>query len=182
MKGQSRNNEATHSNENILTSVASMCTIPRMVRYSDIEKRLEGQHSADIRCLKVNYARQNELLAYVVEFQDLERDAKMREDRARRIVELLGEDKFLDTRKEMLNGKNMGREVMVTTDDKSPLWEAMKTIVEHVTELQVIDLQDTLLHFGRKVTRQAIESALKAHKETFHTVVRGREKFVSLKR
>jgi hypothetical protein len=153
-----------------------------MVRYKDIEKRLEQQHSADIKGLKQNYARQNELLPAVVEFNDLEREAKAREDRARRVIELLGDDKFADTRKEMLEGKDVSKEVVITTTDDSPLWESMRTILEQAGELQVIDLQDTLLHFGKKVTRQAIESALGAHKEMFQTVVRNRDKFVSLKR
>jgi shikimate kinase len=106
----------------------------------------------------------------------------MREDRARRVIELLGEEKFADTRKEMLEGKDVSKEVVIATNDDSPLWEFMKTILEQTGELQVVDLQDTLLHFGRKVTRQAVESALGAHKETFQTVVRSRDKFVSLKR
>jgi len=182
MHNESRNNEATNQSRNILTDVANVFIIGRMVRYSDVEKRLEQQYDADTKNLKKNYARQNELLPAVVEFRDLEREAKAREDRARRVVELLGPDKFTDTRRDMLSGKDVSREIVVTTDDDSPLWEAMLTVLEQATELQVIDLQDTLLHFGKKVTRQAIESALGAHKETFHTVVRNREKFVSLKR
>jgi hypothetical protein len=39
-----------------------------------------------------------------------------------------------------------------------------------------------LTYFDRKSSRQAIESALASHKETFETKTRNREKFVSLKR
>ena len=182
MNTESRNNEATLQQRNILTTVASTFTISRMIRYTDVEKRLEKQFDADIKSLKQNYARQNELLPAVVEFNDLEREAKTREDRARRVIELLGDDQFADTRKEMLAGKDVSKEVVITTNDDSPLWEAMRTVLEQVGELQVIDLQDVLLHFKKKVTRQAIESALGAHKEMFQTVVRNRDKFVSLKR
>ncbi len=63
-----------------------------------------------------------------------------------------------------------------------PLWLAMKAIVEQTTEVQVVDLQDALEYFKIKASRQAIESALASHKETFETKVRNREKFVSLKR
>jgi len=55
-------------------------------------------------------------------------------------------------------------------------------IVEQVTEIQVVELQHALEHFGRKSTRQAIESSLAAHRETFETKARNRDKFVSLKR
>jgi hypothetical protein len=182
MNTEARNIEATQINKNGLTDVASVCKHPRMVRYGDIEKRLDKQWEADIKSLRANYARQNELLPAVVEFNDLERDARLREDRARRVIELLGEEKFEDTRKEMLDGKNMAKEVVIATSEDSPLWEFMRTVLEQVTELQVVDLQDTLLHFGKKVTRQSIESALGAHKDVFHTVTRNRDKFVSLKR
>ena len=182
MHTEVRNTEATHTQKNILTSIASPFSLTGMVRYKDIEKRLGQQYNADIKSLKQNYARQNELLGYVIEFRDLEREAKSREDRARRVIEMLGDDEFEDTRKEMLNGIDVSKEVVITTNDESPLWEAMQTVLEQTGELQVVDLQDTLLHFGRKVTRQAIESALGSHKETFHTVVRNRDKFVSLKR
>ena len=58
----------------------------------------------------------------------------------------------------------------------------MQAIVEQAGEIQVIDLQDTLEYFDVKTSRQAIESALASHKETFETKTRGREKFVLLKR
>jgi hypothetical protein len=178
MNPEQRNTDSTNN----LTVVASMCNDAPMVRYSDIEKRLDQQYNADAKYLKANYARQNKLLSAVLEFHDLEREAKIRDDRMRRTIELLGEDKFEDTRKDLLAGRDVSKVISVTTGDSSPLWEAMRTIVEHVPEIQVVDLQDALLHFGKKVSRQAIESALASHKETFETKVRNREKFVSLKR
>ena len=153
-----------------------------MIRFADIEKRLQKQYGADEKAMKANYARQNELLAAVMEFRDLESEARSREDRMRRVIELLGEEKFDDTRKELLAGNDVSRMIAVNVDDDSPLWETMRTILEQAGELQVIDLQDALLHFGKKASRQAIESALASHKETFETKTRSREKFVSLKR
>jgi hypothetical protein len=58
----------------------------------------------------------------------------------------------------------------------------MWAVVEQVEEIQVVELQDALEHFGQKASRQAIESALASHREIFETKTRGREKFVSLKR
>jgi hypothetical protein len=178
MNTENRNIDSTK----VLTDVVSMCNDPRVIRFADIEKRLNQQYDADAKSLKANYVRQNKLLPAVIEFRDLESEAKSREDRMRRVIELLGEEKFEDTRKEMLAGNDVSRMIAVNTDDDSPLWETMRTIVEQTGELQVIDLQDALLHFGKKASRQAIESALASHKETFETKVRSREKFVSLKR
>jgi hypothetical protein len=159
-----------------------MCTLDCMIRFSDIEKRLDQQYTEDVRQLRKNYSEQNKLRPFVVRFHDLEREAKAREDRIVRVVMLLGEEKFADTRKELLAGNDVSMEIVVSVDDKLPLWLAMKAIVEQTTEVQVVDLQDALEYFGVKTSRQAIESALASHKETFETKTRGREKFVSLKR
>lgn len=153
-----------------------------VIRYADLEKRLEQQYNEDVKYLRKNYSEQNKLRASVLRFQDLEREALIREDRMQRVILLLGEEKFEDTRRELLAGKDVSKEIVVFVDDKLPLWLAIRAIVEQVTEIQVVDLQDALLHFGKKASRQAIESALASHKETFETKTRSREKFVSLKR
>lgn len=153
-----------------------------MIRFADIEKRLDQQYLEDAKQLRKNYSEQNRLRPAVLRFHDLEREAKAREERMARVVMLLGEEKFKDTRRELLAGKDVSKEIVVFVDDNLPLWLAMKAIVEQTTEVQVVDLQDTLEYFEIKASRQAIESALASHKETFETKVRNRDKFVSLKR
>jgi hypothetical protein len=153
-----------------------------VIRFADIEKRLDQQYSEDVKQLRKNYSEQNKLRPFVVRFHDLEREAKAREERMERVIMLLGEEKFEDSRKELLKGNDVSREIVVFVDDKLPLWLAMKAIVEQTTEVQVVDLQDILEYFHIKASRQAIESALASHKETFETKTRNREKFVSLKR
>jgi hypothetical protein len=153
-----------------------------VIRFADIEKRLDQQYNEDARQLKRNYSEQNKLRPSVIRFNDLEREAKAREDRMARVVMLLGKDKFEDTRRELLKGKDVSKEIVTITDEKLPLWVAMRAIMEQVTDLQVVDLQDVLEYFKIKASRQAIESALASHKETFETKTRGRDKFVSLKR
>ncbi|HWY19911.1 MAG TPA: hypothetical protein VNX26_01755 [Candidatus Acidoferrum sp.] len=177
MNPQIRNIDST----NCLTQVASECTIPIM-RFVDIEKRLNQQYAEDEKQLRKNYSEQNKLRPHVVRFHDLEREAKAREERMARVLKLLGDEKFLDTRRELLKGEDVSKEVTVFVEEKLPLWLAMRAIVEQATELQVVDLQDALEYFKVKASRQAIESALASHKETFETKVRNREKFVSLKR
>ena len=153
-----------------------------MIRFADIEKRLDQQFDEDVRQLRKNYSEQNKLRPAVLRFNDLEREAKAREERMMRVLMVLGEEKFEDTRRDLLRGKDVSKEITTNTEDKLPLWLAMRAIVEQVTELQVVDLQDALQHFKIKASRQAIESALASHKETFETKSRGRDKFVSLRR
>jgi len=178
MKTEDRNIDSTNS----LTRIASVCIMNHVIRFADIEKRLHQQYSEDAKQLKKNYSEQNKLRPAVLRFSDLEREAKAREERMARVIMILGEEQFEDTRRELLKGLDVSREITTNTPERLPLWLAMKAIVEQSSELQVVDLQDALTHFGIDASRQAIESALASHKETFETKVRGRDKFVSLKR
>jgi hypothetical protein len=172
MNNEKRNCDSTH----ILTQVASVCTMDFVLRFTDIRERLEQQYDADYEYLESNYEEQNKLRPAVLRLQDLEREAKVRRERAARIIAVLGEEKFKER-----TGKGAARGIFFDTENV-PLWAAMRAIVEQVHEIQVVDLQETLAYFGRKASRQAIESALASHKETFETKTRNREKFVSLKR
>ena len=163
-----------------LTTVASECNVGSVVRFADIEKRLDQQYIEDVKQLRKNYSEQNRLRPSVVRFHDLEREAKVRQERIARVVMLLRDNKF--ERRELPTGNDVSRDIVVSVDDKPPLWLAMKAIVEQTTEVQVVELQNALEYFKIKASRQAIESALASHKETFETKTRGREKFVSLKR
>jgi len=176
MHTENRNIESTKN----LTTVASECNVGSVIRFADIEKRLDQQYVEDVKQLRKNYSEQNRLRPSVVRFHDLEREAKVRQERITRVVMLLRDNKF--ERRELPTGNDVSRDIVVSVDDKPPLWLAMKAIVEQTTEVQVVELQDALEYFKIKASRQAIESALASHKETFETKTRGREKFVSLKR
>lgn len=165
----------------VLTRVASLCNDSGVIRLADIEKRLEQQYDTDYEYLQRNYAEQNKLRPAVLRFRDLEREAKARQERAARIITLLGEETFKDDRKELSAGSDISKDIFFATENL-PLWTAMQAILEQVEEVQVVELQTALEHFGKKASRQAIESALASHKDLFMTRTRNREKFVSLKR
>jgi hypothetical protein len=177
MNTQTRN---AHSTNN-WTRVASMCIIDSVIRFADIKERLSQQYDADYEYLEKNYEEQNRLLAQVRKFNDLEREAKVRRARAARIIAALGEQYFSDREEDLKRKRSSAKGIYFDTEEV-PLWGVMAAIVEQVPEIQVVDLQAALEYFGRKASRQAIESALASHKETFETKVRSREKFVSLKR
>jgi hypothetical protein len=152
-----------------------------VIRFADIKERLSQQYDADYEYLEKNYEEQNKLLAQVRRFHDLEREAKVRRERAARIIAVLGEQKFSDRDEDLKRSRSSAKGIYFDTDD-IPLWGLMAAIVEQVPEIQVVDLQAALEYFGRKASRQAVESALASHKEMFETKTRNREKFVSLKR
>jgi len=163
---------------NILTQVESSCIIGTVIRFADLRERLERQYDEDYEYLENNYAEQNKLLPAVRRFNDLEREAKVRRERGAGIIAVLGEEKFKEVD---VKRRTVGKDIFFASESV-PLWAAMRAIVEQVSEIQVVDLQSALEYFKRKVSRQAIESALASHKETFEIKTRNREKFVSLKR
>lgn len=152
-----------------------------IVRLADIERALRQQFSEDAKQLKLNHEKQNKLRPMVMQFRDLEKDEKARSTRMRRIIATLGPDEFETLDKSMRAGKDVSKTIGTVTTDDLPLWEVMAAIVEQKPGIQVIELQLALEHFGRKTSRQAIESALATHRNEFETKIRGREKFVSLK-
>lgn len=151
------------------------------VRLADIERALLQQFNEDVRQLKVNHEEQNELRPVVMRYRDLEKDEKARSTRMRRIIAVIGTDEFETLDKSMRSGKDVAKTIGTVTADDLPLWEVIAAIVEQKPGIQVVELQLALEHFGRKTSRQAIESALATHKNEFETKTRGREKFVSLK-
>jgi hypothetical protein len=62
-----------------------------------------------------------------------------------------------------------------------PLWEAIREYLESTGEAQVNDILLFLRWYAMDSSREAVESALRTHKDVFKTVRRGRDKFVSLK-
>ncbi len=177
MNTETRNIDST----NILTDVDSRFSVDRMLRLGDIEKALEQQFREDQRQLKLNYTEQNRLRPKVIRYRYLENDAKARETRMRRIMAVLGEDRFRGMRESVKAGVDVSKMVSLAVSFDVPLWEAIAAIVEQAPGIQVVELQHALEHLGRKASRQAIESALATHKDEFETKIRGRDKFVSLK-
>ncbi len=177
MQDEMPNNDST----NVLTNVDSGFNVDRMLRIGDIEKALEQQFREDERQLSLNYAEQSKLRPKIIRYRNLENEAKTREIRMRRVMAVLGEDRFKTIKEFAREGKNISKMVTLAIDFDVPLWEAITAIVEQAPGIQVVELQHTLEHLGRKASRQAIESALATHKDDFETTIRGREKFVSLK-
>jgi hypothetical protein len=163
----------------ILTHVEPECSVGRVIRLAEIERRLRQQRDADVKQLRSNYAEQNKFHRAVLRFRDLEHDARVRKERIDSIATLIGGEKLKDQPEHLASDNDACNEPSPVAN-KLPLWMAMRVIVEQVSEIQVVELQDALAYFGMKASRQAVESALASHRETFKTEPRGRSKFVSL--
>lgn len=63
-----------------------------------------------------------------------------------------------------------------------PLWEAMREYLSYVPEARIGEMEEFFQGIGfAEGNRQAIESALKRHPETFKTRKQKREKYIALK-
>lgn len=149
-----------------------------VISFANLKARLNQQYDTDYEYLEKNYAEQDKLRAAVLRYQDLEREAKVRRERAASIIVVLGEDKFKEREP---SSRSDAKGIFFDTENM-PLWALMRAVVEQIDEIQVSDLQEALEYFKKKASRQAIESALASHKDVFETKTRNRNKFVSLKR
>jgi len=66
--------------------------------------------------------------------------------------------------------------------DGLSLWEAMREYLQYVPEARIAEMEDFFEAVGMpNANRQAMESALKRHKDVFKRRKDGREKYISLK-
>lgn len=165
-----------HETRNMLTNLVSPLHDGRMVRAEDVAKALVQQGRDDLKRLRQIRSEQSKIRAQYNRFRDLEVEAKEKEARMRRTMSLL-DNVYEDAEEQQDDFK-----AFVVTLSELTLWEAMMAVLEQVSEVQIYELQHVLDQLGKKVSRQAIESAIATHRNTFETKARGRDKFVSLKR
>ena len=65
--------------------------------------------------------------------------------------------------------------------EEIPLWQLLKELLAFVPAAQVKEIQDFFQRVELTVSPQAIDSALRQHKDIFSVKKRGRHKFISLK-
>jgi hypothetical protein len=181
MHAEDATHNATRDSTNILTEFTSECNVTSMLRLKDFVKAFEVQIDDDTVALEKNRKSQAELIAAVVRYRKLQREEEQIEDRIRRNASLVDTSKL--QRFNASDKEAAGNAVAVRIDSEAPLWLSIYAILEQDSPLQVKDIEDVLEYCGRKSTRQAIDSALNAHKEFFRIEMgKNREKFVSLKR
>lgn len=168
-----------HDTRITIDNLASKLQNKDVIRVADIKRALERRYRSDMSDLRGIRKEQDKLREQWMRFTDLDEQAKRKEERLRRTVGLLGDSKLTDL-DNAADGDLM--DSFVVSVSALTLWEAILAIVEQISEIQIYELQHVLEQLGKKVSRQAVESAIDTHKSLFVTKIRGREKFVSLKR
>ena len=116
----------------------------------------------------------------------LQRELKQQEKRIDRLAGLIGPNLFLAAELEDNSSLIIDTVETHTTIDQLrnelSLWEAMVEYLAYAEEARIQDVQTFLEGFKITASREAIESALKRHPETFKARKRGGTKFISLKK
>jgi hypothetical protein len=109
-----------------------------------------------------------------------------REKRVNSIIGVLGLDeiaRIYEEENDLRSALNSAATVSPTQlQDSLSLWEAMKEYLQHVPEARIGEMEDFFETVKLpNANRQAMESALKRHPETFKIRKDKRDKFISLK-
>jgi hypothetical protein len=129
---------------------------------------------------------QEKLASAYERYNILQRELKQQEKRIDRLAGLIGPNLFLAA--ELEDKSNVIRDTVETHTgieqlrNELSLWEAMTEYLSYAEESRIQDIQTFLESFGLAASREAVESALKRHPETFKTKKRGGTKLVSLKK
>ncbi len=145
------------------------------------------KHRLTAACERVQEIRgeQNKLASAYERYLVLQKELRHQEKRIDRLAGLIGPDLFLET--ELGDTSNV---IVKTVEshtsirqlrDELALWEALQEYLLYAEEARIQDIQLFLDSFELSASREAIESALKRHPETFKSRKRGGTKLISLK-
>jgi hypothetical protein len=109
-----------------------------------------------------------------------------REERVNRILGVLGlheSGRILEEEEDLARAINQTLTFSPTQlRERLSLWEAMREYLQYVPEARIAEMEDFFSAVKMSnANRQAMESALKRHPETFKIRKDGREKYISLK-
>jgi DNA repair ATPase RecN len=111
-------------------------------------------------------------------YQDLMKARQGSDARFKRISQLLSGVGITGTSEEVLRKWNE----MKSAEAELPTWEAMAEYLCHVTEATIEEIQRFFVELPfREPSRQAIESALKTHRDIFRITKKGKDRLISLK-
>jgi hypothetical protein len=165
-------------NSFLLDNLSSSCCNAIVIKAAQVAKALQQQSKADFNSLRAIDVEQNKLRTDYLRFLDLEAEKKFKAERIRRTSSLISD--LIDTGDPVHQDDEFDEYIIPVSD--LTLWEAMLSVLEHTGEIQLFELLHVLEHFGKKVTRGAIESAIQTHSKVFQARTRGRDRFISLKR
>jgi hypothetical protein len=154
-----------------------------VARLPDIVDGLVKQRMADAEEIRKTGTELKKLRSAYQRYRDLTAHLDSRVERVKIALALLAakENEDIVEAFEFLDGLGIALEAPTHMRDEVPLWKMIREIVRQVEEIRIVELENVIDSLKIKASRQALESAIDAHKRTFQIRRSGREKFVALK-
>jgi len=178
--------EINQNSINFIDKILSLLYRLSMPLLTDAQRTIKQRLLAACERVREIRAEQEKLASAYERYNILQRELKQQEKRIDRLAGLIGPNLFLTA--ELEDKSNViGDTVETHTSidqlrNELSLWEAMTEYLSYAEEARIQDIQSFLESFGIVASREAVESALKRHPETFKTKKRGGTKLVSLKK
>jgi hypothetical protein len=159
------------------------CNLIPMARFPDIVDGLGKQVMADAGEIRKTGAELGKLRAAYQRYRDLTAHLDSRVERVKVGLGLLAAQENWNIGEAFTLLDNLGIELQAPSDlrGEMPLWKMVREVVRQTEELRIVELESVMNGLKIKASRQALESAIDAHKRTFKIRRSGREKFVALK-
>jgi hypothetical protein len=178
--------EINQNSINLVDRILSLLYRLSMPLLTDAQRAIKQRLLAACERIREIRTEQEKLASAYERYNILQRELKQQEKRIDRLAGLIGPNLFLAA--ELEDKSNViGNTVETHTSieqlrNELSLWEAMTEYLSYAEEARIQDIQSFLEGFGIVASREAVESALKRHPETFKTKKRGGTKLVSLKK
>jgi len=170
---------------NFVDTILSLLYRLSMPLLTDAQRAIKHRLAAACKRVQELRKEQNELASAYERYLVLQKELRQQEKRIDRLAGLIGPDFFLETElgdKSSVIGETVESHTSIRQlRDELALWEALQEYLLYAEEARIQDIQLFLDSFGIQASREAIESALKRHPETFKSRKRGGAKFISLK-
>ncbi len=171
---------------NLVDRILSLLYRLTMPLLTDAQRAMKQRLLAACERVREIRAEQEKLASVYERYNILQRELKQQEKRIDRLAGLIGPNLFLAAELED-KSKVIGDTVETHTSldrlrKELSLWEAMVEYLLYAEEARIQDVQSFLESFGIAASREAIESALKRHPETFKAKKLGGTKLISLKK
>ncbi len=154
-----------------------------MPRFPDILDGLRKQRMSDADDIRKIGEELGNLRAAYQRYRELTGNLESKVERVKIAMALLADQEGddLGSAFEFLDSVGIPVEAPNDIREETPLWKMIREVVRQVEELRIVELENVMSSLRIKASRQALESAIEAHKRTFKTRRSGREKFVALK-
>ena len=171
---------------NLADTMLSMLYCLVMPFLTDAQRAIKQRLQTACERVQELRAEREKLAAAYERYMLLQKELTQQEKRIHRLAGLIGPNLFLAAELKDNSGLIIDTVETHTTIDRLreelSLWEAMVEYLAYAEEARIQDVQAFLESFKITASREAIESALKRHPETFQSKKRGGTKLISLKK